>query len=166
MDEIVNRVAKSKIEQIDLEDFYPPNPFTTVDISQWMYEGLLLKEREFRESLKNHDWQQYENHFVHVLCSTDAIVPTWAFLLVGLHLQPFAKKVIYGTLEDLRNSVWEDIISEISLEKYQNKRIVVKGCGKKQIPMSAYLLLVNRLKNRAKNILFGEICSAVPLFKK
>ncbi len=166
MDEIVNRVAKSKVEQIDLEDFYPPNPFTTVDISQWMYEGLLLKEQEFRESLKNHNWKQYENHFVHITCSTDAVVPTWAFLLVGLHLQPFAKKVIYGTLEELKNSVWEEIISEFSLEKYQNKRVVVKGCSKKPIPLNAYVCLINRLKNRAKSILFGEICSAVPLFKK
>ncbi len=165
MDEIVNRVAKSKVEQIDLEDFYPTNPFTTVDISQWMYEGLLLKEQEFRKSLEHYDWKQYENHFVHITCSTDAIVPTWAFLLVGLHLQPFVQKVVYGTLDDLKNSIWEEIITKIPLEKYQNKRVVVKGCGKKAIPLNAYVKLINVLSGNAKSILFGEICSAVPLFK-
>ncbi len=165
MDEIVNRVAKSKVEQIDLEDFYPKNPFVTMDISQWMYEGLLLKEKEFRKSLNEYDWNQHQDQFVHIVCSTDAIVPSWAFLLVGLHLQPFAQKVVYGTMEDLKHSVWEEIISQIPLEKYENKRVVVKGCGKKSIPLNTYVQLANRLKTKVKSILFGEICSAVPLFK-
>ncbi len=166
MEEIVNRVAKSKVEQIDLEDFYPKNPFVTIDISQWLFEGLLLKEKEFRQSLNDYDWGQHQNQFVNIICSADAIVPSWAFLLIGLHLQPFAKKVVYGTMEDLKNSVWEEIIGQISLKKYENKRIVVKGCGKKSIPLNAYVQLTNRLKTTAKAILFGEICSAVPLFKK
>ncbi|PID95371.1 MAG: hypothetical protein CSA94_01975 [Bacteroidetes bacterium] len=166
MEEIVNRVAKSKVEQIDLEDFYPKNPFVTVDISQWLFEGLLLKEKEFRQSLNDYDWGQHQNQFVSIICSADAIVPSWAFLLVGLHLQPFAQKVVYGTMEELKSSVWEEIICQIPLEKYKNKRVVVKGCGKKTIPLNAYVQFTNRLKTMAKAILFGEICSAVPLFKK
>lgn len=166
MDEIVNKVAKSNIEVIDLTEYYPQEPFTVIDISQWMFKGLVIKEKEFRNFLKNHDWQQYQNHYVGVTCTTDAIVSIWAYLLVSTYLQPYVKKVVFGTKKELEISVWETIIGHFPIKKYENKRVIIKGCSKKSVPINAYLLLVNILKTNVKSILFGEICSAVPIYKK
>lgn len=166
MEEIVNRVAKSNVEVIDLTDYYPKEPLTSIDISQWMFKGLVIKEKEFRDFLKNHNWQQYKNHYVGITCSTDAIVPIWAYLLVSAYLQPYAKKVVFGTKKELEISVWETIMEHFPSKNYENKRVIVKGCSKKSIPINAYLLLINKLKVSTKSILFGEICSAVPVYKK
>ena len=165
-DEIVNKVANSALEVFDLEDYYPKGIRTEIDISQWLYEGFLLKEKDFRESLKNHDWSQYENHYVAIYCSTDAIIPAWASILVTIHVFPFVKKVVSGNLQDLETSLYQEILSTIDYSKYQDKPVIIKGCSKKPVPESAYILAVQKLQPFAKSIMYGEACSAVPLFKR
>lgn len=165
-DEIINKVANSALEVFDLEDYYPAGIRTQLDISQWLYEGFLLKEKDFREALKNHDWQQYENHLVAINCSTDAIIPAWATILVTVYLAPFAKKVVTGTIEDLNTALYQEIIPTIDYSKFKDKPVILKGCSKKPVPESAYIMAIQKLQTVAKSIMYGEACSAVPLFKK
>ena len=127
MEEIINKVANSALEVFDLEDYYPKGMRVQIDISQWLLEGFLLKEKDFREHLKNHDWSQYQDQYVAVHCSTDAIVPAWALILVSIHLAPYAKKVVNGTIEDLDASLYEEILSKIDYSVYKNKPVIVKG---------------------------------------
>ena len=166
MDEIVNKVANSVLEVFDLEDYYPSGIRTQLDISQWLLDGFLLKEKDFRESLKNHDWSQFQNHFVAINCSTDAIIPAWASILVTVYLSPFAKKVVVGNITDLETSLYQEILSTLDYSKYQDKPIILKGCSKKPVPESAYIMAIQKLQPFAKSIMYGEACSAVPLYKK
>ena len=165
-DEIINKVANSVLEVFDLEDYYQPGIRTQIDISQWLYEGFLLKEKDFREALKNHDWLQYQDQYVALHCSTDAIIPAWASILVTVYAAPFAKKVISGNLEDIETALYQEKLSTLDYSVYQNKPIVLKGCSKKPVPKSAYLLAIQYLQPFAKSIMYGEACSAVPLFKR
>lgn len=166
MDEIINRVANSVLEVFDLEDYYPNGIRTQIDISQWLLEGFLLREKDFREALKNHDWAQYQNHFVAINCSTDAIVPAWANILVATYVAPFAKKVVSGNLNDLETALYQEILPTLDYSSYQDKPVIIKGCSKKPVPESAYIMAVQKLQPIAKSIMYGEACSAVPLFKK
>jgi hypothetical protein len=166
MDEIVNKVANSVLEVFDLEDYYPSGIRTQLDISQWLLDGFLLKEKDFREALKNHDWSQFQNHFVVIHCSTDAIIPAWSSILVTVYLSPFAKKVVVGNLTDLETSLYQEILSTLDYSKYQDKPIILKGCSKKPVPESAYIMAIQKLQPFAKSIMYGEACSAVPLYKK
>ena len=166
MDEIVNKVANSVLEVFDLEDYYPSGIRTQLDISQWLLDGFLLKEKDFREALKNHDWSQFQNHFVAIHCSTDAIIPAWASILVTVYLSPFAKKVVVGNLTDLETSLYQEILSTLDYSKYQDKPVILKGCSKKPVPESAYIMAIQKLQPFAKSIMYGEACSAVPLYKK
>jgi len=166
MDEIVNKVANSVLEVFDLEDYYPSGIRTQLDISQWLLDGFLLKEKDFREALKNHDWSQFQNHFVAIYCSTDAIIPAWASILVTVYLSPFAKKVVVGNLTDLETSLYQEILPTLDYSKYQDKPIILKGCSKKPVPESAYIMAIQKLQPFAKSIMYGEACSAVPLYKK
>lgn len=165
MEEIVNKVANSVLEVFDLEDYYPKGIRTQVDISHWLLEGLLLKEKDFREQLKNHDWSQYQDQYVAINCSTDAIVPTWASILVAIQLAPFAKKIINGSMEDLESSLYEELLSKIDYSVYSSKPIIIKGCSRKPVPMRAYVLAAQYLQPFARSIMYGEACSAVPLYK-
>jgi hypothetical protein len=166
MDEIINRVANSALEVFDLEDYYPNGIRTQIDISQWLLEGFLLKEIDFREALKNHDWSKYQNHLVAIHCATDAIVPAWATILVTTYLVPFAKKVVSGNLNDLETAMYQEILPTLDYSKHQDKPVIIKGCSKKPVPVSAYIMAVQKLQPFAKSIMYGEACSAVPLFKK
>jgi hypothetical protein len=166
MEEIINKVANSSLEVFDLEDYYPSGIRTQIDISQWLFEGFLLKEKDFRESLKNHDWSQYQNHLVAIYCSTDAILPAWASILVATYVSPFAQKVVLGTINDLETALYQEILSKIDYTQYQDKPIILKGCSKKPVPESAYIIAIQELQKVAKSIMYGEACSAVPLFKK
>jgi hypothetical protein len=166
MEEIVNKVASSTLVVFDLEDYYPKGIRTQIDISQWLIDGLLLKEKDFRESLRNHDWSQYQDHLVAINCSTDAIIPAWAKLLVAIHVAPFAKKVVSGNFEDLDSSIYQEILAAIDYSIYKDKPIIIKGCSKKPVPESAYILAASYLQPFARSIMYGEACSAVPLFKK
>lgn len=166
MDEIINRVANSVLEVFDLEDYYPKGNRVQIDISQWLLEGFLLKEKDFREHLQQHDWSQYQGQYVAIICSTDAIVPAWASILITLHLAPFAKKIVNGTFEDLETALYQEILPTIDYTIYENKPVIIKGCSKKPVPMSAYVLAAQYLQPFAKSIMYGEACSAVPLYKK
>ncbi|WP_293891947.1 DUF2480 family protein [Flavobacterium sp.] len=165
-EEIVNKVANSVLEVFDLEDYYPTGIRTQIDVSQWLFEGFLLKEKDFRESLRNHNWKQYENHYVAIDCSTDAIIPAWANILVTVYLSPFAKKVVIGKLNALETALYHEILPTLDFSQYQDKPVILKGCFKKPVPESAYIMAIQKLQPFAKSIMYGEACSAVPLFKK
>ncbi len=166
MDEIINKVANSVLEVFDLEDYYPAGIRTQIDLSQWLIEGFVLKEKEFREALKNHDWSQYQNHYVAIHCATDAIVPAWAPLLVTSYLSSFARKVVSGTLLDLDTALYHELLPQLDYSNYADKPIILKGCSKKPVPESAYIMALSYLQPLAKSIMYGEACSAVPLYKK
>lgn len=164
--EIVNRVANSVLKTIDLEDFYPKGERTMLDMKGWLFHELILKETDFREYLKNHDWSQYQNKYVALTCSADAIIPSWAFMLISTYLNPYAKKVVVGDLVNLETSIFQDIINTFSVEEYIGKPIIIKGCAHKPIPETAYIQLIEKLQPVVKSIMFGEACSSVPLFKQ
>ncbi|WP_370424563.1 DUF2480 family protein [Tenacibaculum dicentrarchi] len=164
--QIINKVANSQLITIDLEDFYPKGNRIVFDIKDWLYEELILKEKDFREQVKNHNWSQYEGTFVALSCSVDAIIPSWAYLLLTTKLTEFAKKVVVGNLELLETVLFNDIITNLNTTEYQDKRLIIKGCSNKSIPQSAYTLLVSKIQPICKSIMFGEACSTVPLFKK
>jgi hypothetical protein len=166
MEEIINKVAASALEVFDLEDYYPAGIRTQIDISQWLIEGFLLREKDFREHLTNYDWSQHQDQYVAINCSTDAIVPAWASILVAVQLAPFAKKIVNGTIEDLNASLYETILPAIDYTQYENKATIIKGCSKKPVPMRAYILAAHYLQPFARSIMYGEACSAVPMFKR
>ena len=165
-DEIINRVASSKLTTVDLEDFYPEGKRIVFDIKDWLFEELILHEKDFRESVKNHDWSQYQNSYVSLTCSTDAIIPSWAYLLLTSELIPFAKKVIVGDLTVLETVIFQEVIQQLDTSEYKDKPVIIKGCANKPIPPSAYTLLIEKIKPVAKTIMFGEACSTVPLYKR
>ena len=165
MEEIINKVANSVLEVFDLEDYYPAGVRTQIDISQWLIDGFLLKEKDFREQLNNQDWSQYQDQYVAVSCGTDAIIPQWAIILVTMHLAPYTKKIINGNLEDLDSALYEELLPKIDYSAYQNKPVIIKGCSKKSVPMRAYVLAAQYLQPYARSIMYGEACSAVPLYK-
>ena len=165
MEEIINKVASSTLEVFDLEDYYPEGVRTQIDISQWLLEGFLLKEKDFREHLKNHDWTQYQDQLVAIHCSTDAIVPAWASILVTIQLAPFASKIVNGTIEDLDAALYEGLLANVDYSVYKNKAVIIKGCSKKAVPMRAYVIAASNLQTYARSIMYGEACSAVPLYK-
>jgi hypothetical protein len=165
MEEIANRVANSALEVFDLEDYYPKGIRSQIDISLWLLEGLLLKEKDFRLHLQQHDWSKYQNQYIAINCSTDAIVPTWASILVAIQLAPYAQKIVNGTIEDLDSALYEELLAKIDYSAYENKAVIIKGCSKKPVPMRAYILAAHYLQPFARSIMYGEACSAVPLFK-
>ncbi|MCF4100512.1 DUF2480 family protein [Gillisia sp. M10.2A] len=164
--EIINRVANSKLVTFDLEDYYPIGNRVLFDIKDWLLEGFVLKEISFREQAKEHDWNQYQDSYVALTCSTDAIIPAWAYMLLATYLQPFAKKVVTGDLEILDTILYTEIIQNLDITNLTGKPVIIKGCSNKPVPKNAYLLLIERLQPVAKSLLYGEACSSVPLFKQ
>jgi hypothetical protein len=165
-DEIVNRVANSKLVTIDLEDYYPKGQRVLFDIKDWLYEGFVLREKDFRAQVSEFDWNQYQGSYVALTCSSDAIIPGWAYMLLSIQLESVAKKVVIGDLELLETSIYQDIINNLDVSAYADKPIIIKGCSNKPVPQNAYIMLSNKLKPLAKSIMYGEACSSVPLFKK
>lgn len=165
-EEIINRVANSKLVVLDLEDYYPKGRRILIDVKDWLYEGFVLREKEFRAHLKQHDWTQYQDCYVALTCSTDAIIPAWAYMLIVLELEAVSKKTIIGDLEQLETSVYQNIINHLDLDEYIGKPVIIKGCAHKPIPRNAYLMITEKLKPLALSIMFGEACSSVPLYKK
>ncbi|HEX5169564.1 MAG TPA: DUF2480 family protein [Cyclobacteriaceae bacterium] len=164
--EITNRVAQSSLISFDLEELHQPGDRVLLDIREQLYEGLILKEKDFRAFIRDYSWESYKNKFVAINCSTDAVIPTWAFMLLAVALKPFAKKVVYGTLEDLEIILFQEALAKIDWEKFNDAKVVVKGCSKINVPIQAYVETINRLRPYASSIMFGEPCSTVPLFKK
>lgn len=166
MEEIINRVANSKLITISLEDYYPEGTRVVFDIKDWLFQEIVLKEKDFRESAKNHDWSQYKNQFVALTCSTEAIVPVWAYMLITSHLNPFAKKVIVGSIAELNSIVYAETLQQTDFSEFKDCAIIIKGCSNKPVPENAYLLLTQKLQKQAKSLFYGEACSSVPIFKK
>lgn len=163
---IVNRVQQSALAVVDLAELAPEGARTRLDIAQWLDQGLLLREKEFRTHIETHDWTQYHRHFVAVHCSTAAIFPAWATLLVSSKLAPFAQKVVVGTLETLENTLFTEALQQFDVTPYKDRPVMIKGCSDKQVPENAYVLLLARLQKVAKKISYGEACAAVPLWKR
>jgi len=166
MSEIVNRVAQSKLVTLDLEEFYPKGTRLQIDIKDWLFEGLILKEKEFRSQISEHNWEQYNDAYVALNCSSDAIVPGWAFMLISTKLQPYAKKVVLGSLEDLETTLFQSVIEDLDISDFRDKPVIIKGCSNKPVPPNAYLWATLKLQPVAKSIMYGEACSSVPLFKR
>ncbi|MAR97681.1 MAG: hypothetical protein CMP80_00845 [Formosa sp.] len=164
--EIVNRVAKSKLITIDLEDYYPTGNRIQLDIKGWLFQDLVLKEEGFRESLKTHNWKQYKDSHVALFCSTNAIIPTWAYMLIQTYLNETAKTVTIGTIETIETFLYTKIIDGLDLNYCNEKPVIIKGCSEKKVPEIAYVLLINKLQPIVKSIMYGEACSSVPLYKK
>lgn len=165
-DDIINRVAGSKLITFDLEDFYPKGNRVLFDIKDWLFEGFVLREKDFRQQISEYDWSQYQDNYVALTCSSDAIIPGWAYMLLSIHLESYAKKVIVGDLDQLETSIYQDIINNFDVSEFQDKPIIIKGCSYKPVPQNAYIMLSNKLKPVARSIMYGEACSSVPLFKK
>lgn len=164
--EIINKVSQSGLVTIDLEAFYPEGERILFDIKDQLFQGLILREKDFREFIKNEDWNKYKNKYVALICSADAIVPTWAYMLLATHLEPLAKKVVFGNLEILETILYNEILSKIKIEDYKDARIVIKGCGDLPVPKAAFVEITNLLRPVAKSIMYGEPCSTVPLYKQ
>jgi hypothetical protein len=164
--EIVNRVSKSPLVTLDLEDYYPIGKRYGIDLSQWLEEGLILREKEFRDSLKTHEWETYRDAYIYLYCSTDAIVPAWAYMLIGSYLQGVAGEVVVGSREQLETVVFRKRLEALDTEAYRDRPVIIKGCNNLPVPPSAYLWALQDIQKVARSVMYGEACSAVPLFKK
>lgn len=163
---IINKVAQSGLVEFNLEDHYPKGERLLLDVKEHLFEGLILREKDFREFVKNEDWSKYTDKFVAIVCTADAIVPTWAYMLLATVLEPFAKKIVFGDLKTLETILYTEALSKINPADYADQRIVIKGCSNLPVPESAYVEITRILRPVAKSIMYGEPCSTVPLYKK
>lgn len=164
-EEIINRVANSKLVTVDLEDLYPAGPRMVLDIKNWLYEEFILREKDFREQAQQHNWEQYTGAYVSLTCSTDAIIPAWAYMLLSTYLTPYAKKVVIGSLQDMESLLYQEIINKTDFSYLKDAPVIVKGCSRKPVPANAYIFLIEKIQPIAKSLMYGEACSSVPLFK-
>ncbi len=162
----VNKVAESGIVTLNLEDYYPKGEIAVFDLKEYLFMGLILKEKDFRAALLQTDWNKYTGKYVAVLCSADAIIPMWSYMLLASYLQPVAKDVVFGDEKNLVNTLFIKNLNMLNTKDYEDKRVVIKGCGDIQIPETAYLEITNRLRPVVKSIMYGEPCSTVPIFKR
>ncbi|KAB1069837.1 DUF2480 family protein [Tamlana haliotis] len=165
-DEIINRVANSKLVTVNLEDYYPQGERVLFDIKDWLYEGFVLRETDFRNQVSAFDWSQFQGQYIALTCSSDAIIPGWAYMLLSIHLEPYVQKTLVGSLDNLETAIYQDIIQDLDVSEFEGKPIIIKGCSNKPVPQNAYIMLANKLKPLAKSIMYGEACSSVPLYKK
>lgn len=165
-EEIINRVTNSGLITIDLEDLYHPGERVELDIKEQLFQGMALRENDFREYISNTDWSLYKDQNVAISCSLDAIIPTWAYMLLTSSLEPFTNKVVFGSLQNLEQALYQGEIEKIDLEELKDQRIVIKGCSNKPVPTFAYTALTEKLRPIARSIMYGEPCSTVPIFKK
>jgi uncharacterized protein DUF2480 len=163
---IINKVAQSGLVTLDPAAFYPAGERVVYDIKDNLFQGLILREKDFREFIKSHDWQQYEGKNVAVTCTADAIVPAWAYMLIANRLAPFASDVVFGDKDVLETVLFEKAMNGFDAEQYRDQRVVIKGCGEIDVPVSAYVELTKKLTPVAKSIMFGEPCSTVPIYKR
>jgi hypothetical protein len=163
---IINKVAQSGLVTLDPAAFYPEGERVVYDIKDNLFMELILKEKDFREFVKIHDWAQYERKYVAITCTADAIVPAWAYMLLANRLAPYAKEVVFGDAEVLETVLFVKSIAGLDIEQYRDQRIVIKGCGDTPVPVSAYVELTKKLTPVVKSLMFGEPCSTVPIYKK
>jgi len=164
--EIINKVALSGIITINLEDFYPQGERVLFDIKEQLFQGLILKEKDFREFVKNEDWRKYTDKYLALICLADAVVPTWAYMLLAIQVEPYTKKVVFGDLETLETVLYIEILNKVNINDYKDARVVIKGCGHLPVPNAAYIEITRLLRPVAKSIMYGEACSMVPLYKE
>ena len=164
-EQIINKVAASGIITLDLEQIYPAGERKVFDLKPLLWQEVALKEDDLRAFAKTHDWSQYEGKFVSIECSADAIIPTWAFMLIAVALQPHAAFVTQGDREQLERAVFTRFVQGLDVEPYRGARVVVKGCSKLPVPLNAYVELSAKLLPVVKSLMFGEPCSTVPLYK-
>jgi hypothetical protein len=162
----VNKVAASGLVTLNLEEYYPAGERLVYDIKENLFHGLMLREKDFREFIKTHDWTQYTGKNVAIICSADAIVPTWAYMLLSNRMKPYANEVVFGNLEVLEAVLFTKALSRIDINAFANERVVIKGCGDIAVPTAAYVELTNLLTPVVKSIMYGEPCSTVPVFKR
>ncbi|AKD02442.1 DUF2480 domain-containing protein [Pontibacter korlensis] len=165
-EEIINRVAQSALVTLNLEELLHPGERVVYDIKDNLFQGLILREKDFRAFVKEHDWSQYEGKNVAITCSVDAIVPTWAYMLLASKLQNYANYYVFGDLEALEQALFQEAIAKIDMEEYRDAKVVVKGCGSVPVPTYAYVEAMRKLVPVASSVMYGEPCSTVPLYKK
>ncbi len=163
---LVNRVAASGLITINLEDFFPKEEVIAFDLKDYLFMELMLKEKDFRAALKEHDWEQYTGKHLAVFCSTDAIIPVWAFMLVAVYAEPTAASIFQGNKEAFYQHAFYQALAQVNGEDYKEKRIVIKGCSNKPVPVSAYVELTRKLRPHVQSMMYGEPCSTVPIFKR
>ena len=163
---VINRVASSGLVTLDLEDYYHHGERVVYDLKQNLFQELILREKDFRAFLKETDWTQYQGKNIAIVCSVDAIVPTWAYMLLAVHLQPYAHTIVFGNLEMLETYLFKEALDKIDAEDYRNAKVVIKGCGKFPVPVSAYIEITRRLQPVVQSLMYGEPCSTVPLYKR
>ena len=163
---IINKVSNSELITLNLEDYFPTGEMVVFDMKDHLFMGLILKEKDFREALKNLDLETYSGKTVAVACSADAVIPVWAYMLVASYLQPVAEEVVFGTEEEVKNKLLLKNIGQLNVSHFADKRIVIKGCGELPVDEAAYLEATKILRPVAKSIMYGEPCSTVPIFKK
>lgn len=166
MEKIVNRVANSGLITLNLENYFPKAEIASFDLKGFLFMEMILKEKDFRAALKEHDWAQYEGKILTVFCSADAIIPVWAYMLVTTYAEPFAADIFQGTTEEYLKANYREVLKDIPYSDYEGKRIVIKGCSNKPVPPAAYLELTRQLRPFAQSIMYGEPCSTVPIFKR
>ena len=164
--ELVNKVANSSLVTINLENYFPEEELIVFDLKDYLFMELILKEKDFRASLKEHDWAQYEGKIVVIDCTADAIIPVWAYMLVTTYVEPYAKTVFQGSSEEFYKLAYQKAIDQIDVTEYDGKKIVIKGCSNKPVPPSAYVGITEKLRPYAFSIMYGEPCSTVPIYKK
>lgn len=164
--EIVNRVSNSALVTLNLEDLHPSMQIAEFDLKDLLFQDLVLREKDLREFVRTHDWAQYKSKDVALFCSADAIVPTWAFMLVAIAAQPYAHRVVFGNKEKVVANHFHEALREIDWEQYRNAKVVIKGCSDVHVPESAFIEAASRLREVAASIMYGEPCSTVPLFKR
>lgn len=162
---IINRVAQSSLVTFDLEEYYHTGDRVLFDLKDHLYEGLILKEKDFRQFISTHDWTVYTGKNVAVTCTADAIIPKWAYMLIATRLSLLAHMIVLGTLEDLENALYQESLRKIDINKYKNQKVVIKGCGKYPVPDYAYVEITRLLTPVVSSLMYGEPCSTVPLYK-
>ncbi|PSQ76478.1 MAG: hypothetical protein BRD33_03060 [Bacteroidetes bacterium QH_6_63_17] len=166
MEPLENRVAQGEIKVYNLADLWDDHPVTELDISPFLVEGLMLKEKEFRENVDEHDWSQYEDEHVALHCSTDAVVPTWGYMLIASELHDTARSTTIGHADDLRREYYAETLADEDWSAYEDKPVVIKGCGDEVVPEMAYVHATQKLQEVARKLMYGEPCSSVPLWRR
>ncbi|MFI5171591.1 MAG: DUF2480 family protein [Chitinophagales bacterium] len=165
--DLVNKVAQSGIISFDLEEYFPdPADIIAFDLKDYLFKGLILREKDFREALGQINWENYSGKYLAIFCSADAIIPNWAYMLIASGAQPFAKEIIMGNVDEAIKRIYSEKLSGLNIEQFKDQRVVIKGCSDKPVPVDAYLEITKLLRPVAKSIMYGEPCSTVPVFKK
>ncbi len=164
--EIINKVANSTLVTFDLQELSPDEMLAEIDLKEILFQELILREKDLRDFIKAHDWEQYRSKNVSIYCSNDAIIPTWAYMLLGVALTPVANKVVFGNRDVLLTTLFKEKLDRVDWEKFRDAKVVIKGCSDVHVPESAYVEATIRLRPVAASIFYGEPCSTVPLFKR